>query len=217
MASANFPPDLAIQPLRASSSNVVADVDGEGNSSTGSDDDIWAQRQGIASHGLAGRLWEASLLLNSFLQPPVLGAGPSKDFEPPCSLFAGVSDAPRVGRTVLELGAGVGFASCELASLLPPADLVLMTDLPEVVPLMEDRRERFLAHRPGASSQAEVWVRPLAWGKEDERAIADELLERRERSGVDPAAPLIDLVIASDLVYFPSPSRDAELVVRAYD
>lgn len=190
MASPNFPPDLAIRPLQAAVFGA---------------EDEWAQQQGIERHGIAGRVWEASLLLNRYLQRPSTA---SEGFDPPCPLFTGRSDGEddlRPGRTVLELGAGIGHASCELGALLSPADLILMTDLPEVVPLMEDRRARFLARRPGASARAEVWVRTLAWGEDDEREIADELLSRRERSGNDsPAVPLVDLVIASDLVYFPS-------------
>lgn len=195
MASLNFPPDLAIRPLKSSESARLED--------DGSGEDEWGQNSGIGSHGIAGRLWEASLLLNRYLQRSAAGASRSTGFDPPCSLLVEGSGDSKPSRTVLEIGSGVGFAACELGALLRPADLVLMTDLPEVVSLMEDRRERFLTRRPEARARAEVWVRPLAWGENHERVIGDELLARRAHNSDSPATPLVDLVIASDLIYFP--------------
>lgn len=89
---------------------------------------------------------------------------------------------------VVELGAGTGAAGLALAAAHPHARVVL-TDLPEVCPLLQ----------ANARGYAGVEVRPLSWGStEHAQALQTEL---------DPAP--ISCIICSDLVcptQFPSPS-----------
>ena len=88
------------------------------------------------------------------------------------------------GATVVELGAGTGAAGLALAAAHPHARVVL-TDLPEVCPLLQTNTRDY----PG------VEVRPLAWGSAVQaQALRDEL-------GLIP----ISHVICSDLVRCTSP------------
>jgi len=89
---------------------------------------------------------------------------------------------PRFGfgeGVIVELGAGTGAAGLALAAAHPHARVVL-TDLPEVCPLL----------RTNARGCAGVGVRPLSWGcTADAQALQAEL-------GLAP----ISCVICSDLV-----------------
>jgi len=83
---------------------------------------------------------------------------------------------------IVELGAGTGAAGLALAAAHPHARVVL-TDLPEVCPLLQGNARG----HPG------VMVRPLAWGcAAQAQALRDEL-------GLIP----VSHIICSDLVYFP--------------
>lgn len=126
----NFPPNLNIAPLYLAGS-----------------DDAHAQAAAIEKYGIAGRVWEASGALLAYLTPG--GA-----FNPPCSIFT----TPGKLR-ILELGSGQALASLHLAAHLKPEDLVVLTDLPEVVPLCNQSIEAY------ANLKAEVVARPLAWGE----------------------------------------------------
>jgi len=80
---------------------------------------------------------------------------------------------------IVELGAGTGAAGLALAAAHPHAHVVL-TDLPEVCPLLQSNAQGY----PG------VMVRPLAWGyAAHAQALRDEL-------GLIP----VSHIICSDLV-----------------
>ena len=83
------------------------------------------------------------------------------------------------GDVAVELGAGTGIAGLAIAAAHPHARVVL-TDLPEVCPLLQTNAEGY----PG------VEVRPLAWGSvAHAQALRDEL-----------ALTPVSHVICSDLV-----------------
>lgn len=89
--------------------------------------------------------------------PLVRYFSPDSAFDPSCSLFQ-----PGPHR-VLELGSGQAFASLHLASQLSPVDFVILTDLPEVIPLCEGRIAEW---RNGIERAAQVIAKPLAWGQD---------------------------------------------------
>ncbi|KAF9177050.1 hypothetical protein BGZ49_005802, partial [Haplosporangium sp. Z 27] len=112
---------------------------------------------------------------------------------------------------ILELGAGTGYVGIALAKRLTPDCILTITDLEEVVPLMEKNVAKYLPnnsnhnnnnnnnkdHDSSSSSSskntrqcAHVLVEPLAWGNSEH---AQKLLSQGQ----------IDYIIASDLVYFP--------------
>lgn len=148
----NFPPALAIAPSAPRAGAEPWETDSTAD---------------IAEYGIAGRIWEAAFLLLGYL-----AREPAHAFDPPCSVYT------RGDACVLELGAGVGTAGLAVAKHGTP---VVLTDLPEVCPLLE---------RNAARLRERACVRALAWG--DTHAAA---CMRAEFAYTH--------VLCSDLVYFP--------------
>lgn len=145
-ADPNFPSNLNIAPLLLSGTAASADGDAHG------------QADAIGRYGIAGRVWEASGPLLAYLTPPPVGQPGLGN--PPCSLFT--SKSPN---RVLELGSGQALASLHLAARLPPSDTIVLTDLPNVVPLCQQSVETWKASGEGKGKEhAQVVVQPLAWG-----------------------------------------------------
>lgn len=118
-------------------------------------------------------------------------------FEPSCSLLEPTNHP----RKILELGAGQGLPSVALAEKLNTNDLVVMTDLPEVMPLCRQSIEVLGQHA------ANIVAVPLAWGGDTTAVnamgpfthILMSDLVRRESSFM-PHAARWDLIMQ---VYFP--------------
>ncbi|KAL1406338.1 hypothetical protein Q8F55_008037 [Vanrija albida] len=161
-ADPNFPPNLNIAPLHLAGTAATPDADAHG------------QAAAIARYGIAGRVWEATAALVAYLTP-------GSALEPPCSLFSGPGP-----HRVVELGSGQALASLHLASHLPASDRIVLTDLPEVVPLCEASIAAWRAREGGAG--ADVLARPLAWGADVESVAA--------------LGPFTHILMC-DLVYFP--------------
>ncbi len=87
---------------------------------------------------------------------------------------------------ILELGAGTGYVGIALAKLLRKPCQVYITDLEQVVPLIEENVK--LSNIP--EDRAQVIVERLHWGNELD---AKKLLSQGR----------FDLVVVSDCVYFP--------------
>ena len=106
--------------------------------------------------------------MTTYLTPPP--ASPSESFtspslaatyDPPCPLFpshnpnqpehpeASACGSARTGRKrrIIELGSGQSVASLHLAQYLEAGDELVLTDLPEVVPLCQRNIDRYLADR----------------------------------------------------------------------
>jgi hypothetical protein len=131
---------------------------------------------------------EAAYLMTNYIEHPS-----NWEFEPPFIDF-GVCARRRV---FLELGSGTGIVGAKIAetAALPGRDLVIITDLPEVCPLLE----RNLLVKPEGSSVGRylsdeaMLIRPLPWGSYDyAMKIAEEL------QLIDDAC--ITHIICSDLV-----------------
>ncbi|KAL1515989.1 hypothetical protein AB1Y20_002602 [Prymnesium parvum] len=100
------------------------------------------------------------------------------------------------GRVVLELGAGTGV--CGLACALLGASRVVLTDLPQAVPLLR-RNAAGCAHLWPTATRVEV--AELTWG--------DEAAAR--------AIEGVDLVLACDCVYQPAHYRDLARTLDAFE
>ncbi|KAF6757159.1 putative methyltransferase-domain-containing protein [Ephemerocybe angulata] len=174
MSDPNFPKDLNIKPLNAANSKY-------GTPTAFDDDfDLQAQQDAIHAYGIAGRVWEASYPMITYLNPP-----PSWLFDPPMLL----KEKDRKPYSILELGSGTGIAASCMAEILREKDLLIVTDLPEarVCPLLEKNLSR---HK---SQPCCLAVRPLAWGSaEHAQKIKNEF---RSLS--------LTHIVCSDLVYFP--------------
>ena len=143
-------------------------------------------------------------------------------FDPPCPLFGPTDDGSaqpgvELEQTVLELGSGTGFLSLAIAPSLrrnrSKKTALIMTDLDNVCPLLEDNlaraqqrwsrsTERDLvgtdptdqgraAAAASDADQVDVLVRPLPWGDET------SLLRLVKKEEFKP-----DIILASDLIYF---------------
>ncbi|KAF9294786.1 hypothetical protein BGZ88_003312 [Linnemannia elongata] len=188
--------------------------------------------QDISTFGIAGRIWDSSYTLDAYMRRPT----DQYTFTPACPIPAEYFLPAKVTTTtsepasavattkekktpirILEIGAGTGYVGIALAKRLDSDCTVILTDLEEVVPLMQKNvNEQRLSRRPTTSSSASaatttiaaaeppsetgpykepscawVEVEPLAWGN---TAHALAIL--------DHPTP-IDYIIASDLVYFP--------------
>jgi hypothetical protein len=160
MNDPNFPVNLNISPLHLQPTT---------DSST-STEDIWKQQDAIKQYGIAGRIWyvhfipchgpgrlisrEASHALLEYFTPS------SSVFNPPCSIFNATNK-----NTIIELGSGQSVASLHLAAQLDKGDTLVLTDLPNVVPLMQQSINTWKqTHTEGVLPVAE----PLGWGTDIE-------------------------------------------------
>ena len=126
--------------------------------------------------GIAGKVWDAALAAKRWLS-----AG-------------GRAERWVVGKKVVEVGSGTGILGL-YATALFDLEMMVMTDLPEAVALMEANVAlNRLAGRLGEAAAQRLRCRPLPWGDEAAAAAVAETL-----GGVSE----IDLVIASDCVYEP--------------
>lgn len=133
----NFPPALNIRPLELPGVSHVPDN----------------QQQAIAQYGIAGRVWEASQPLIRYFTPQN-----QSFFEPPCPIFDHAGP-----KRIIELGSGQALASLHLAQHLAPEDVLVLTDLPNVVPLCRHSAD---AWKQDHNHGAQVFVESLAWGED---------------------------------------------------
>ncbi|KAJ7678975.1 putative methyltransferase-domain-containing protein [Mycena polygramma] len=173
----NFPQNLDIRP------SVPL---GEGAAPESESFDFLHQQEAIRVFGIAGKVWEASYALNTYIKPPA-----GHVFDPP--LFPG-RDRPQNVR-VLELGSGTGIVAATMTALLHSGDIMFVTDLPEVCPLLKQNLKRHLENNGGP-----IRVRPLSWGNSQHAvSIAAEL----SNPPMAQDAPHLTHILCSDLVYFP--------------
>ncbi|OJA08718.1 hypothetical protein AZE42_07086 [Rhizopogon vesiculosus] len=140
---------------------------------------------------------EAAYLMTNYIDQPS-----NWEFEPPF-IDKSVSGRKRV---FLELGSGTGIVAAKIVqtAALSGRDRIIVTDLPEVCPLLE----RNLFVKPKGSSAGRqlydgvISVRPLPWGSYDHvMKIAQELQLIDDLS--DGMRACITHIVCSDLVYFP--------------
>ncbi|KAJ4477350.1 putative methyltransferase-domain-containing protein [Lentinula aciculospora] len=179
LSDPNFPKYLDIQPSAFSCAhNSSASYNLYGHE---------LQKQAIERYGIAGRVWEAAYILNIYLNPP-----PSLIFDPPFFEAERRSESIRI----LELGSGSGMIGVNVARSLHShlSDLLVLTDLPEVCPLLESKlQDEFKDH----GQRDLIFVRPLAWGNSEHAHHIKFDLLTHQRSG-----PFTH-ILCSDLVYFP--------------
>ena len=131
---------------------------------------------------------EAAYLLALYLNAP-----PSHAFDPPFDPH-GASQL-----TVVELGSGTGIVGLKLAERLTQtrtdsSHLVVLTDLLEVCPLLQENLQQH-----AALTERDVWVRALPWGSRAHAdALAEELGLRADPPDARPRYPTH--IVCSDLV-----------------
>ncbi|KAF8339572.1 putative methyltransferase-domain-containing protein [Cantharellus anzutake] len=161
------------------------------------EDEMGGVEEDIDGYGIAGKLWEAAIDLGTYMRP-----SSKVEMDPPCSF---TSRNEKSSRTVLELGAGTGAAGLFAAANMDSetGDLVILTDLEEVVPLLKKNMQFDLDRRKTKGlKRAEVWARAVPWGdKASWEGLRDEL-------GVSLVGPEggreVTHILCSDVVYFPA-------------
>lgn len=143
-ADPNFPVNLDISPL------LEPTAPRSFSSPESSASDPFKQQEAINRYGIAGRVWEASYALSDYIAS-------DKVHDPPCTLHA-----PGPHR-IIELGSGQSLASLRLADRLSPSDTLILTDLPNVVPLCQQSIDNWHKRRSTAPAPT-VLAEPLAWG-----------------------------------------------------
>ncbi|KLO17421.1 hypothetical protein SCHPADRAFT_168515 [Schizopora paradoxa] len=193
IANPNFPDGLDIR--------VNANLKRKGHASQ-NEPDI---DQPVDEYGIAGRVWEAADVLIDYF-----AAG--TDATPVCSIFHSQANSKHIeSRRIVELGSGTGYVGLKLSELLFEQDeretLVILTDLPDVCPLLEKNLQS-LCSRVGNELNTVTKIAPLSWGNHIETLAIFENLMRAPSSYKDDDVheeihPLSHIV-CSDLVYFPS-------------
>ncbi|KJA16427.1 hypothetical protein HYPSUDRAFT_193151 [Hypholoma sublateritium FD-334 SS-4] len=142
-----------------------------------------AQEASILQYGIAGRVWEASYAMILYIQPPQ-----NIEFDPPFINTDRTCTSTKY--SMLELGSGTGLVASTLLKLLDPArDHIIVTDLPEVCPLLEANLRPVSLHADVSRSSA-VTIMPLSWGNYYDVLNLPKLTS-------------LTHIICSDLVYFP--------------
>ncbi|KAI9490408.1 putative methyltransferase-domain-containing protein [Zychaea mexicana] len=144
-------------------------------------------KQDVEQFGLAGKIWHAAYILQSYFYPDTR-VDPKSPI--PAQYFRNdPSPVPTQPFRILELGAGTGYVGIWLANMLRQPCEMIITDLEPVLPLIRDNVTQHYQHIVDDNS-ATVRVERLHWGNtSDASAILKE-------------GP-IDLILISDCVYFP--------------
>ncbi|KAE8226744.1 hypothetical protein CF319_g717 [Tilletia indica] len=179
--------------------------------------DVVDSAEDIKSFGIAGRVWEAAYAARRYFRE---AAEPSHlDLDPITSLFSEDVGGPI---TILELGAGAGYGGLHLckclelhaqrrrkeqgeggpkvASVQGGKDVrprVLLTDLPNVLPLLDRNIAQAQASDKTLADHVDVQAWPCAWGDEEQ---AQDILRYLSTS---TPTPVLTHLLAADLVYFP--------------
>src|ERR1700722_6944261 len=122
---------------------------------------------------------EAAYAMDFYVQSPA-----DVDFDPPFTL------STELPMTVLELGSGTGMVASRIADKFhnPGRDLIIVTDLPDVCPLLKANL--------GGQENLGILVRPLAWGNSEHALrLASELFP-----GNDFHPRFLTHIVCSDLV-----------------
>ncbi|KAK0540241.1 hypothetical protein OC835_000772 [Tilletia horrida] len=182
--------------------------------SSGGEWDVFDSAEDIASYGIAGRVWEAAYAARRYFSEAA-EAGGSLELDPVSSLFH--PDSLHQQLTVLELGAGAGYGGLHLCKCIETYRnrmagstsstkgqvQVLLTDLPNVQPLLDRNVARTREADPSLAQSIAIQAWPCAWGdKAHVDAILQHLCNRAPSSSARPR-PALSHILAADLVYFP--------------
>ncbi|KAL9543426.1 hypothetical protein MBANPS3_008129 [Mucor bainieri] len=158
-------------------------------------------KQDIGQFGLAGKIWQSAYTLQALFSPDTRTMIEPSNPIPETYYKNNNSndtlsddndnddDAVKPFR-ILELGAGTGYVGIALAQQLRRPVQLYITDLEQVVPLIQDNVNMHYTNNDDDNNAAEIIVDRLHWGNhEDAKKLVDQ--------------GRFDLVIVSDCVYFP--------------
>ncbi|KAI9357784.1 putative methyltransferase-domain-containing protein [Pilaira anomala] len=147
-------------------------------------------KQDIDTFGLAGKIWQSAYTLQALFDPEMQSTLEPNYIIPEEYYKHHISNNNATEKKkfrILELGAGTGYVGIAMAQHLNPSCQVYITDLEQVVPLIQQNVDKYQQE-----GTAEIKVDRLHWGnKQDVKRV---LLSNNEK---------FDLVVVSDCVYFP--------------
>ncbi|KAI8637318.1 putative methyltransferase-domain-containing protein [Parasitella parasitica] len=152
-------------------------------------------KQDVDQFGLAGKIWQSAYMLQTLFSPDTRSTiEPSnpipKAYYNKPTLSDDTGDQVEKPFRILELGAGTGYVGIALARQLRKPAQVYITDIMQVVPLIQENVKLHISPNDDDGSAAEVIVDRLHWGnREDAKRLVDQ--------------GRFDLVVVSDCVYFP--------------
>ncbi|CAO3632581.1 unnamed protein product [Mucor fragilis] len=156
-------------------------------------------KQDIGQFGLAGKIWQSAYTLQALFSPDtrsMIEPGnpiPEAYYKDNTTTVDASSSDDSSDHTIkpfriLELGAGTGYVGIALAQQLRRPVQLYITDLEQVVPLIQENVN--LHYTNNDDNAAEIIVDRLHWGNhQDAKKLVDQ--------------GRFDLVIVSDCVYFP--------------
>ncbi|KAK4517771.1 uncharacterized protein ATC70_001115 [Mucor velutinosus] len=156
-------------------------------------------KQDIGQFGLAGKIWQSAYTLQALFSPDTRSmiepSNPIPEIYYKNNTTTDTSSDDKDDHAVkpyriLELGAGTGYVGIALAQQLRRPVQLLITDLEQVVPLIQENVNMHSTDDDDDDNAAEIIVDRLHWGnREDAKKLVDQ--------------GRFDLVIVSDCVYFP--------------
>ncbi|KAK0550494.1 hypothetical protein OC845_002644 [Tilletia horrida] len=180
--------------------------------------DVKDSQEDIETFGIAGRVWEAAYAARRFFSEASRPDG-ALEVEPTSSLFE-TSTTPQ-SINIVELGAGAGYGGLHLSKCLHeflrrsrpeelqggsrPRPRIILTDLPNVMPLMERNIAQAVAADDQLSNAMDIQAKPCAWGDEPHATaiLQDITSDRVQTSQDDTPEQRLSHILAADLVYFP--------------
>lgn len=157
--------------------------------------DVVLEEQRVGG-SIAQRLWPAAEYLAQF----IMNEGDQFPEDLDWLRAVAINDNTQPRMSIVELGAGVGLTGLQLAQNYGRAARLLLTDLPEAMPLLQRNIE---LNQSTSNVQAQV----LSWGHKDDIQQALEWVQQ------EPNIPL--LIIASDCVYFEELYKPLEKTLAA--
>ncbi|KAG2197685.1 hypothetical protein INT46_008340 [Mucor plumbeus] len=151
-------------------------------------------KQDIGQFGLAGKIWQSAYTLQALFSPDIRATiepnNPIPDIYYKDTRSSDDNNDHVKPFRILELGAGTGYVGIALAQQLSKPAQVYITDLEQVVPLIEENVNLHYREYTNDTCAAEIIVDRLHWGNHQD---AKRLVEQGR----------FDLVVVSDCVYFP--------------
>ncbi|KAG0363180.1 putative methyltransferase-domain-containing protein [Gamsiella multidivaricata] len=231
----NHPKDLNIYDSAGPPAGILPSKDMENDD----DSTMLSIVQDIPTFGIAGRIWDSSYALDIFLRRP----SDQYTFMPSCpiprdyflnplkargsaasncnTVIDSLKQPPLDPIKIIELGAGTGYVGIALAKRLNPSCTLILTDLEEVIPLLEknvhDNIPSSMAHGntdstfsvPNPSTTLSTSSSPISVSAAmPQQPCAVVQIEPLAWGNSSHAAKIlsrgrVDYVVASDLVYFP--------------
>ncbi|KAG0800290.1 hypothetical protein G6F22_002380 [Rhizopus arrhizus] len=122
-------------------------------------------KQDVNQFGLAGKIWQSAYTLQALFSPDTRSTLEPSHPIPEAYYLSSTEPIPQKPYRILELGAGTGYVGISLANHLRAPAEVTITDLEQVVPLIQ---ENVNLHYHQTPDSAKIIVDRLHWGNQED-------------------------------------------------